>query len=200
MAYTPRLTAPAQTDPLWVMVEAGGYNGCIAGWWPGGYSAYPCVLPNCTGYVHGRAMEIAGVTSDNLGLSFGNAYDYWSQTSADWIRESEPSLGAIGVFGQQSSGDYPGHVYVVEEIIDADTIVVSESDYGMTYFATHTVTRSNGWDPYGQQYVYFMGFLKNPYVTPEPQPTRSKNVILLLAALKKKRRLYGRLKRHTVII
>lgn len=168
MAYTPRLTAPAQTDPLWVMVEAGGYNGCIAGWWPGGYSAYPCVLPNCTGYVHGRAMEIAGVTSDTLGLSFGNAYDYWGQSSSDWIRESEPSLGSIGVFGQVSSGMYPGHVYVVEEIIDANTIVVSESDYGMTYFATHTVTRANGWDPYGQAYVYFMGFLRNPYVTPEP--------------------------------
>ena len=112
MAYTPRLTAPAQTDPLWVMVEAGGYNGCIAGWWPGGYSAYPCVLPNCTGYVHGRAMEIAGVTSDNLGLSFGNAYDYWSQTSADWIRESEPSLGAIGVFAVPEMGRFYRHVLV----------------------------------------------------------------------------------------
>lgn len=199
MAFTPRYTAPAQTDPLWVMTEAGGYNGCIPGAWPGYISNYPCVLPNCTGYVHGRAMEIAGVTTDNLGLSFGNAYEYWTDSSSDWIQDSEPSLGAIGVFG--SVGDpSPGHVYVVEEIIDADTIVISQSDYAIEYFSSLTVTRQNGWDRYGQEYVYFMGFLRNPYVTPEPQPTRSKNAILLLAALKKKRRLYGRIKRNPGII
>lgn len=198
MAFTPRFTAPAQNDPLWVMTEAGGYNGCIAGAWPGYVSNYPCVLPNCTGYVHGRAMEIAGVTTDNLGLSFLDAYRYWDDSSSDWIRDSEPSLGAIGVFGSVG-GPAPGHVYVVEEIIDADTIVISQSDYAIEYFSTLTVTRQNGWDRYNQQYVYFMGFLRNPYVTPAPQ-IKTKNAILLLAALKKKRRLYGRLKRNTGII
>ena len=199
MSFTPRFTAPAQNDPLWVMTAAGGYNGCIAGAWPGYISNYPCVLPNCTGYVHGRAMEIAGVTTDNLGLSFLDAYNYWYDSSSDWIRDSEPSLGAIGVFGSVG-GTVPGHVYVVEEIIDADTIVISQSDYAIEYFSTLTVTRQNGWDRYGEEYVYFMGFLRNPYVTPGPQPTRSKNAILLLAALKKKRRLYGRIKRNTGII
>lgn len=182
--FTPRLTAPSQSDPLWVMTAAGGYNGCIAGAWPGGVSNYPCVLPNCTGYVHGRAMEIAGVTTDNLGLSFGNAVTYWDDSTSDWIRDTEPSLGAVGVFGSVG-GPHPGHVYIVEEIIDADTIVVSQSDYALTYFATYTVTRSNGWDPWGQQYVYFIGFLRNPYVTPEP--VKTKNGIFLLMSKYRRR-------------
>ena len=177
MAYTPRLTAPSQNDPLWVMTAAGGYNGCIAGAWPDYSSNYPCVLPNCTGYVHGRAMEIAGVTTDNLGLSFRNAYFYWSESSSDWVRESEPSLGAIVVYesinvpsGAAPYAPEPGHVAVVEEIVDANTIVVSESNYAISYFDTRTLYRSTNWDPYPGQYVSFLGFLRNPYVTPTPPP------------------------------
>lgn len=166
MAYTPRLTEPSYSDPLWIMTEAGGYNGCISGAYEGGILAYPSVLPNCTGYVHGRCMEIAGVTVDDIGLSFGHAYTYYYQSSSDWIRDSEPSLGAVMVY--RTKDEYsliapePGHVSIVEEIIDENTIVCSQSDYEGNRFSTWTCTRETNWTPFIS--VSFIGFLRNPYV------------------------------------
>ena len=71
MAYNPRLTAPGASDPRWLQINYGGYNQCIVG-----SDGPPSVLPNCTGYVHGRIMEIRGVNTDDAGLSFGDAYTY----------------------------------------------------------------------------------------------------------------------------
>ena len=68
MAYVPRLSAPSYTDKRWIQVESGGFNQCIYGYYGG-----PSVLPNCTGYVHGRVMELRGVNTDDSGLSFGHA-------------------------------------------------------------------------------------------------------------------------------
>lgn len=198
--FTPRLTAPSYSDPLWIQVNSGGYNQCIYG-----SNGAPSVLPNCTGYVHGRAMEIAGVITDNLGLSFGNAVEYYSGSSSDWEQSSEPSLGAIACYYQISTGWAPGHVAVVEEIIDNDTIVISESDWGGSYFRTWTCRREWGWTPFSdpsQFLVAFQGFLTNPYVQPEP-PTPSgkgKYAILLIAGKRKRRDQNGRIKRYSDLI
>lgn len=172
MAYTPRLTAPDTSDLRWIMTAGGGYNGCIAGAWSSGASNYPSVLPNCTGYVHGRCMEIAGVTTDNLGLSFGNAVEYWNGCSSDWVQESEPSLGAVIVYESIPGYGTAGHVAIVEQIIDSDTIVCSQSDYMRDYFITYTLYRSYNWAPfpYPQYWVDCIGFLKNPYVDDGPEP------------------------------
>lgn len=192
--YTPRLTEPSASDPRWIMSSYGGYNGCIAG-----SNGPPSVLPNCTGYVHGRCMEIADVTTDNLGLSFGNAVEYWSGSSSDWEQSSEPSLGAVVVY-YQNVGQQPGHVAIVEEIIDNDTIVISQSDYGGARFSTWTCTRATNWTPFTN--VSFLGFLKNPYVTDHPEPGKlaSKYAILFLAKKRKEEEKYGRVKRYTGII
>lgn len=166
--FTPRTSAPSYSDLRWIQIGSGGYNQCIYG-----SDGPPSVLPNCTGYVHGRAMEIANVNSDTLGLSFGNAADYYSGSSSAWLQRSEPSLGAIVCYSQ-IGGWYPGHVSVVEEIIDANTILVSESDYGGSYFKTWTLRREWNWTPFpnpSDYLVSFLGFLKNPYVTPGPGPT-----------------------------
>lgn len=159
MAYTQRLNAPATTDKRWIKTTYGGYNQCILI-----NSNTGAVIPNCTGYVHGRAMEIARVTSDNLGLSFGDAVDYWTGSSADWQHVQTPSLGAILCFGQGSLTGHPGHVCVVERIIDNDTIVTSDSNYGAEYFVLRTRYRRLGWNFYEGSPLVFQGFLKNPYV------------------------------------
>ena len=122
MAFTPRLTAPSTTDLHWIQVNSGGYNQCIYG-----SSGAPSVLPNCTGYVHGRCMEIAGITTDNMGLSFNNAVTYYTNSSSDWVQSQDPSLGAIVCYYTNNTGDaHPGHVAIVEQIIDNDTIVVQD--------------------------------------------------------------------------
>jgi len=193
--YVPRLTAPATDDPRWIMSSYGGYNDCIAG----SYGP-PSVLPNCTGYVHGRCMEIAGINTDNMGLSFGNAVTYYSQSSSDWIQSSEPSLGAVIVYSQ-NVGWEPGHVAIVEQIIDNDTIVISQSNYGGARFSTWTCTRAANWTPFTN--VSFIGFLKNPYVSPEPpEPSgsKAKYAILFLAKKRKEDKDHGRIKRYTGII
>ena len=188
MAYTPRLTAPSASDPRWIMDDYGGYNLCIAG-----SNGPPSVLPNCTGYVHGRVMEIRGVNTDDSGLSFGNGVDYYTGSSAAWIQESEPSLGAVACYGTTGGvGGWPGHVAIVEQIIDSDTIVVSESDYGGTYFRTLTCYRQHNWRYPGATDVYPLGFLKNPYVDGGGQLTKSV-LILLLAKFKERSKLYGRI-------
>lgn len=193
--YIPRLTEPSTSDLRWIQVNSGGYNQCIYG-----SDGAPSVLPNCTGYVHGRCMEIAGINTDDMGLSFGNAVEYWDGCSADWEQSSEPSLGAVIVYSQ-NVGWQPGHVAIVEEIIDNDTIVISQSDYGGARFSTWTCTRATNWTPFIN--VSFLGFLKNPYVTPEPpEPSgkASKYAMLFLVKKRKEDKDHGRVKRYSRIV
>ncbi len=188
MAYTPRLTAPSASDPKWIMSQYGGFNDCVAG-----SDGPPSVLPNCTGYVHGRVMEIRNHNADDSGLSFGNGVTYWTASSADWIREQNPSLGAILCYDSVSGF---GHVAVVEEVIDNDTVVVSESDYGDptiglagVRFRVLTCIRSNGWRPAGPAWnVTPQGFLRNPYVDDEPSGGKIKPSLLMMLLKYKERR------------
>ena len=191
MSYTPRLTAPSVSDLRWIKDTSGGYNQCIYG-----SDGPPSVLPNCTGYVHGRVMEIRGVNTDDGGLSFGDAYTYWSASDPSWIQESDPSLGAIVCY-TTVGGPNPGHVAVVEQIIDIDTIVVSESNYGGNRFDTLTCYRAYGWRPSAGWNVTPQGFLKNPYVTPGGQGLTVPQILLLLT---KKRRDKENAKRITGIV
>lgn len=185
MAYDPRLTAPGSSDPRWIMDEYGGYNLCIAG-----SLGPPSVLPDCTGYVHGRVMEIRGVNTDDAGLSFGNGATYWTNSSTNWIREQNPSLGAVACYYTNTTSDgQPGHVAIVEQIIDNDTIVVSESDYGNpsqgvagVRFRVLTCYRRYGWRPSDGWNVSPQGFLKNPYVDEGGGGQLKPSVLLLLLA------------------
>lgn len=200
--FTPRLTQPDPNDLRWIQVGSGGYNQCI-------YGAYgpPSVLPNCTGYVHGRCMEIAGVNSDTLGISLGDAVDYYNGCSSDWEQSSTPSLGAIACYRQIGGNGHPGHVAIVEEIIDADTAVISESNYSTlpgTYFRTWTIRREWNWSPCpdpSDYLVSWMGFLKNPYVEGGGGGgggSKSKYAILFLT--RKRKEAVNVIKRNTGII
>ncbi len=202
--YSPRLSAPSSSDLRWIQVGSGGYNQCIYG-----SDGAPSVLPNCTGYVHGRCMEIADINTDNMGLSFGDAVQYYNESSSDWIQSTEPSLGAVACYYTlpwlSQASPHPGHVAIVEEIIDADTITVSQSDYGGARFSVFTLRREWGWTPYSDPSAWgvsFMGFLKNPYVTDQPEPGKlaSKYAILFLAKKRKEEKDHGRIKRYTGII
>ena len=159
MAYTPRTTQPESGNPCYTRRPYGGYNNQIDGspqLWAGS------VLANCTGYVHGRWIEIAGHTADDFGLSNGNANQYWGNTGDGFARSQTPSLGAIACYG----GTY-GHVAIVEAVNADGSILVSQSNYGGTAFETLTLAPPN----YSQYGVTFQGFILNPYVITEPDYT-----------------------------
>lgn len=163
MTYTARLTAPDTDDKRWINVNYGGYNRCIV------RDSSGSVLPNCTGYVHGRWMEIAGRTSETS-LSLGNANTYYNKSDG-YSRSSTPSLGAVACY----TGSL-GHVAIVEEISsDGNSITLSESNYSGARFNTRTVYATNGWNIPGS-IVRFQGFIINPWVdtgggtTPSPTP------------------------------
>ena len=117
MAFTERLTMPQSGDPAYTRTAYGGYNSQIDGSpqpWTGS------VLANCTGYVHGRWIEIAGHTADDFGISNGNANTYWGHSDR-YTRSQSPALGAIVCYG----GTY-GHVAIVERVNADGSILVSQ--------------------------------------------------------------------------
>ncbi len=194
MAFIPRTTAPSSGDLRYIQTGSGGYNQCIYG-----SDGPPSVLPNCTGYVHGRVMEIRNTNVDNCGLSFGNAVTYWGSSTSNWTQSQNPSLGAVVCYYTNTSSDgHPGHVAIVEEVIDNDTIVVSESNYGGTRWERLTCYRRYGWRPYAGWNVSPQGFLKNPYVDDEPGPGGGDLTPAMLLLIKKafaRRGTHGRKKR-----
>lgn len=174
MAYTPRTTRPNDGDPYWTVTDYGGYNSQILGnpvnrAWAGS------VLPNCTGYVHGRWMELANQPYDFPRdiLPYGNASTYYGNSSAE--KGQDPRLGACMVWGRGA-----GHVAIVEEIIDNDTVVTSESDYGGdsggTVFVSRTRRRGWNWGAYSGYTRPFLGFLYHPNITPV-EPTYTLTVV-----------------------
>ena len=124
-------------------------------------------LPNCTTYVFYRSAEISGQSvkqgySDNPMLSrngWGNAKDFYKD--ARWSVGSVPKVGAICCWGSDS--DQYGHVAVVEEVIDNNTVIVSQSNYQKTYFETKRYTCVVGKVTNGVGYV-FQGYIYNPFI------------------------------------
>lgn len=161
MAFTPRLTQPPVTDKRWLNVGYGGYNHCIVR-----DSSNGNVLPNCTGYVHGRWMEI-GNTNTDYNLSLGNADTYYGYNDGFQRSTTTPQLGAVVCFDSAGAG----HVCIVEEITDADTIVCSESNYSHEYFIVRTRYRQYGWNPSASSAwgTTFQGFIYHPDAQP-PAP------------------------------
>lgn len=188
MSYVPRLTAPNPSDLRYINVDYGGYNECIAI-----DHATGLTMPNCTGYVHGRVMEILGTYVDP-GLSTENAYKYYSHTEDGYERTYEPQLGGILCFETkpQYRGPSPGHVCIVEEIIDADTIRTSDSNWGGEYFETPIRRRSWGWNRSDKGKLIYQGCIiiyREGPTPPEPwTPTEEEMMALCAAIIRKKKR------------
>ena len=174
MAYVPRFTQPDVNNPFWTSTRAGGYNGQIV---PGDYGSLSAwnnsVLANCTGYVHGRWMELGNVNSDVYGISNGNATTYFSYNDG-YERGQIPRLGAIACY---SGGLYggAGHVAIVEQINHDGSVVYSQSDYGISIFSTPTVQPPE-YNPWVNQGLVFQGFIYHPGIEPV-DPTYNLTVV-----------------------
>lgn len=156
IGYTARLTAPSTTNPYYLKYGKGGYNRCIL------ISGNSC-LPNCVGYVYGRALEIGGATA-NAKLPTCNAEDWLAVAKKNGLNTGNtPKIGATIVWksGNLWNGlDGCGHVGTVEDVAVDGTITVSQSNYGGTRFF---LTKHK--PPYNILGQTFIGFIYNPYLS-----------------------------------
>lgn len=161
MEFTPRLTAPSQSNLHWIKTTHGGYNRCILI-----NSNTGSVLPNCTGYAWGRFLEENQITDCNL--SRGNAEIWFSNTSDGYTRGQTPKLGAVICWYSTQSG---GHVAIVEKIKSNGDIVTSNSAYGGSRFYKKTLSPPNYY--MGSAYT-FQGFIYAPNEFTPVNPNRKK--------------------------
>lgn len=160
-----RTSCPSSTEKAYMQANYGGYNKCIlgnsnptrgSGYKRTGYS----VLPNCCGYVHGRWIELGGYNHDIDGLSLGNAKTYYPNWKGN--KGQTPKVGAIMCWTNNSAG----HVAVVEQVIDSDTVLTSESNWNGPKFSNRTRHRAWGngnWSYWQGTDIYFQGFIYPPF-------------------------------------
>ena len=122
MPFTPRLNDTGMLNNPW--------------WYSSGNPFYVAGygLPNCTCYSYGRYAEARG---DWAALPTGNGGD-WYDAATSFNRGSVPQLGAVVCY-KSPSGQWDGHVAIVEVINSDGSIVTSNSAYQGTYFWTATV-------------------------------------------------------------
>ena len=149
------------------------------------------VLANCTGYAEGRSLEIYNEATGYDPVAEGdqpwtifsshNAGEWYgvADASSDFeVNPTTPTPGAIMCWDEPASA---GHVAVVEEVIDNDTVVTTESGYGgiagQTWI-THTRRRGSDGLWSGDLFIMggytFLGFIANlggfSPIPPGPEP------------------------------
>lgn len=181
MAFTPRLTKPELGNKYYLTKAAGGYSTCIKGntKMPT-YNPQLDVLPNCVGYALGRFNEIGDYKTFKYAIR-GNAEDFFDNAKLLGLKTGqEPKLGAIACWSKgitHNSGDGAGHVAIVEQIYNRDTILTSESGWNGNAFWVQNRHRVNG--NWGQNSTYkFLGFIYNPAVLDIPSGAKEIDFIL----------------------
>lgn len=191
---------PCYMTNLYGASWSNNWNTCIYGEYPpdSGTPVYGAnVLANCTGYAQGRALEIynecmnynPAQTQTHPFVALNADAGQWygiAQSIGFVVNPTEPALGAIICWGQVGK---EGHVAVVEEIVDSNTIITTESGYGAINGKTwirHYRYRGDGSWKSGTEYTmgldyYLNGFIFNPanpnmpFPEPDPIPEAKKN-------------------------
>lgn len=150
--FIPRFNEPSINDLNYINTGYGGHNRCITI-----NEITGSVLPNCTGYAWGRALEI--LHTFNTTLSTGNAEDWFNYTQDGFERGQTPKLGSIICY---SGGDLSGHVAVVEQINLDGSIIISNSAYDGQRFWTQTLPSDYSYN--NLQFQGFIYLLNNPVI------------------------------------
>ena len=158
------------TSNYYIRKKEGGWSPCIEGNSKYGLRPFPgSVLPNCVGWATGRFNEKMQLGACKY-LGNRNAKEFTIFAKQQGLKIGDaPALGACMVWG----GSGEGHVAIVEEIIDNDTVITSES--GWNYRAQPIIrklTRKRGSGSWGQAYE-FLCFIYAPGSEPPPQPVRT---------------------------
>lgn len=159
MEFKPRLTKPEAGNKYYIRKADGGYSDAILG----KPTDPDCnTLANCSGYSYSRFNEVGqwGYCKYLAPVNAGIFMDF----KGDCATGFDPKLGACAVWRKNGSTS-SGHVASVEQIIDNDTIVCSESSYNGQAFYLRTRHRKDGnWEQDGYT---FKGFIYNPAVPDE---------------------------------
>lgn len=179
MSFTPRTTAPSLDDPNWIKVPYGKNHALEIS------KTTHSVLPNCTGYVHGRALEACGPEVEEK-LCLYNADQYFNYTKDGFVRSQVPRENSIMCWSKTGKA---GHVAFCEKVMsDGKTVLCSNSNYSGTCFYTKTCDPTT-W-PVGykfQGYIYLPN--KEDRVGTPVQRDESKNQIeVTYAALRARKR------------
>lgn len=162
-------------NKYYTRIDQGGYNPCIYG----NNKNIPIdqnrnVLPNCVGYCVGRFNELIGQNNCNyLGNTNANNMINLAKTQGLSIN-SVPKVGACIVWDDGNCG----HCAIVEQVISANEIIISESGWNAkSYVWNARHYSSNNWCDgddkswMGTKYK-FLGFIYNPIydiVNPEEE-------------------------------
>lgn len=156
--FEPRLKAPLESP--YYTKEPWGFNKALEI-----NTKTHSVMPNCTGYAHGRWLEIGKFEKGDEypKLCLGDAHHYYGYPDG-YERSKTPRVGDIACF---KGGTY-GHIGVVEEV-DADgTITVSMSQYqGNPVFYLRELKKPYSYTG-GAGKMTFQGFIRCPYVKDNP--------------------------------
>lgn len=178
-----RTNKPGAGNKEYIRKSSGGWSTCVKG----SPTDKVCdVLANCVGYACGRFGEIINEVLGTTGLKYAslncNAENFIERAKSLGLEIVDyPVLGGIMVMqkGATLSGnDGAGHVFIVEDIYDSNTIYTSESGYGSSAFWNSKRSNSNGRWGHGSAYS-FRGCIVNPAIgkvtdrnkEEEPTPT-----------------------------
>lgn len=172
-----RTTRPTSGNKYFITKRSGGYSTCIKG----KPTDKQCdVLSNCVGYACGAFNEELNLGYEKYHLNC-NAENFIERAIASGLSViSKPVVGSIICWQKGntlSESDGAGHVGIVIEVIDSNTIRTAESGYGNSnpFWIT---TRKNNNGRWGLNSNYKLrGFIVNPnypYNPPTPPtPTPS---------------------------
>ena len=172
-----RTNRPTSGNKYFITKGAGGYSTCIVG----KPTDSQCnVLANCVGYACGAFNEELNLGYEKYHLNC-NAEDFIERAIASGLNIFKtPHVGDIICW--RGAGSLAGHVAIVIEVIDSNTIRTAESGYGSSnpFWIT---TRYNNNGRWGMNSNYpLRGFIENPNyrhdkpVPPTPTPSGKFNI------------------------
>lgn len=146
------------TSNYFIMRAYGGWSPCVQGNDEHGLRPFAgSVLPNCVGYIVG-AFNAFGNWGACPFLGSVNANELMQYVSSQNLTSGfDPRVGACMVWDD----GIEGHAAFVEQVIDNDTIITSESGWNYTaepIIRTYTRHRASNWNWGGT----FLGFIYNP--------------------------------------
>ena len=182
--FEKRTAKPGAGNKNYIVVGSGGWNTCIKG----NPMDKDCnALANCVGYASGRFNEIINDARGTALCTYKglncNAVDFKERAEKAGLETGmEPRVGAIMCWGKNPNK--AGHVAIVEEVIDNNTVYTSESGWGSSkIFWNSKRNNDNGRWGLNTNY-YFRCFIYLPkdvqdIITPElPEitPTVERNI------------------------